>query len=821
MRKAIIFLLLLFPVIGQAKFQITEVMYDVSGSDTGREWLEIYNASSSAVTIGSDFKFNDGANHGLSLSQGTSTIAVGDFAIIADKPDLFLTDYSSYSGNLFDSVVNITNAGTTISIMVGSEIADQLIFSNSWGAAGNGSTLEKIDFTLSNELTNWQESKISGGTPGKFSSVLATSTDPELEPEPDPDPEPDPKPQIDYRDKVILSELLANPVGDDTSGEWLELHNNTNDNIDLIGWSVADSSETKYKFATSIILKANGYLVIDTSVSNIALNNTSDDIRLFDDAGNLIDEFGYTSVKEGWSWAKIDDQWQMSSKPTSGEANIVPENKAPMATISADPLQQLVNKSIAFNAGSSLDPEGEDLTYWWDFGDGQTSVKKAVSHKYSDAGKYAVQLKVSDPQGLSNEQILNMEIINSTTTTPTTASTTTSESSDDVERAQEYQLVEGIMISEFMPNPVGNDNQEWIELYNQNNTDVDISGWILDDAEGGSKPFVFPQGTTIKAGVFQVWSRLATKLALNNTEDSVRLLWPTQEVIDSASYDKSSEGQSYQFDQTDLEWNWSANPSPGQPNVKVAGVETETAIEDNEVNIETNSSVSQAGLVVVPPATWYKQKFYIVDPEFPDQPAIEIYNYQGNFPELKVGDIIKISDYVESEISSGKRLKIQAPEQISVLDNIEVSWPMVITPAEVDEESLNRYITVQGVIEKVNKASLIITADDQRLIIYLGSDWQWQESVPQVGLGVLVKGLVVKSGSDIKLRPISASDFKFETRVVAEEQATTTNTVVDQQTTFLGGISQEENKKYLYIISPAALVGLGWGVYKFVISKMI
>ena len=51
-----------------------------------------------------------------------------------------------------------------------------------------------------------------------------------------------------------------------------------------------------------------------------------------------------------------------------------------------------------------------------------------------------------------------------------------------------------IMISEIMYNSPGNDD-EWIEIYNGNGADVDISGWKI--IYGNYQTFTFPASTTI------------------------------------------------------------------------------------------------------------------------------------------------------------------------------------------------------------------------------------------------------------------------------------------------------------------------------------
>jgi len=57
-------------------------------------------------------------------------------------------------------------------------------------------------------------------------------------------------------------------------------------------------------------------------------------------------------------------------------------------------------------------------------------------------------------------------------------------------------LSRGIIINELLPNPKGPDGtDEWIELYNSNNSDVDLSDWQLQDQEGTITTYTIPQST--------------------------------------------------------------------------------------------------------------------------------------------------------------------------------------------------------------------------------------------------------------------------------------------------------------------------------------
>lgn len=139
-----IFTFFIAPVFSYANVSITEIMYDVSGSDTGREWIEV---KADAGTDLSDWKlFEANTNHGLTLAKGSALIPVGGFAVIADNTEKFLLDFPSFSGTLFDSSFSLSNTGETISIR-NAELADvdSVSYTSEQGAAGDGNSLQKIN----------------------------------------------------------------------------------------------------------------------------------------------------------------------------------------------------------------------------------------------------------------------------------------------------------------------------------------------------------------------------------------------------------------------------------------------------------------------------------------------------------------------------------------------------------------------------------------------------------------------------------------------------------------------------------------------------
>jgi len=136
----------------------------------------------------------------------------------------------------------------------------------------------------------------------------------------------------------------------------------------------------------------------------------------------------------------------------------------------------------------------------------------------------------------------------------------------------------GIVINEVMPNPEGADEtEEWIELYNQNNFEVNLSGWTIEDINGSTKTFIIgglpPTGGQAKilANGFLVLSRAETKIMLNNDTDGIKLLNPNKEVLDSVSFTSAPLGQTY--NKFSGGWVWSS-PTKGAINIATANSKT-------------------------------------------------------------------------------------------------------------------------------------------------------------------------------------------------------------------------------------------------------
>jgi len=59
-----------------------------------------------------------------------------------------------------------------------------------------------------------------------------------------------------------------------------------------------------------------------------------------------------------------------------------------------------INELVSFTE-RSYDPDGQIVSWSWDFGDGETSSRRNCSHAYREPGQYTIRLVVTDAQGLS------------------------------------------------------------------------------------------------------------------------------------------------------------------------------------------------------------------------------------------------------------------------------------------------------------------------------------------------------------------------------------------------------------------------------------
>jgi PKD repeat protein len=89
----------------------------------------------------------------------------------------------------------------------------------------------------------------------------------------------------------------------------------------------------------------------------------------------------------------------------------VTTNVAPTVSISANRTTAKESDPIAFDGSGSSDSDGTITSYEWDFGDGTTATGPTATHNFSGVGFHTVFLTVTDDDGASTTETIDIEIV--------------------------------------------------------------------------------------------------------------------------------------------------------------------------------------------------------------------------------------------------------------------------------------------------------------------------------------------------------------------------------------------------------------------------
>lgn len=812
-RKAIFLMLaILFcqkVIASEAELVISEIMYNVDGADSGHEWIEIYNSGAEDVIASSTWRFFDSSNHKINLYQGTSTIASQEFFVLVDKGDQFLLDYPDFVGNIFDTVISLPNSSSSIALSFDEGISYGLEehYDPLWGANGNGYSLEKVDYSASSTV-NWQESANLGGTPGQINSGGQVEEPPveeiieeELE---------------QNWSQLIINEFLPNPAGSDTN-EWIELYNNGSETLNLEGLKIKDNATRIFTLdvdsGLNLQLLAHNYLVIPKSVSGISLNNSNGDaVIIMKPDESIIQVVNYSGTAlEDRSYARFDNDFVWTKTATPGTVNIILLNQAPVAQISVEEGDFLVGKKLNFSAQHSYDPEGEDLDYLWEFGDAKTSTKENIKHSFDNLGSYTVRLTVTDSENAFDIVEFSLDIYNKPEEL--------AESTDlEIEEEIIIDLAEDdLIISEFIPNPVGSDDNEWIEIFNASDKDIDLYAWQLDDEEGGSKPWRFATSTMILAKEYLILNREQTKITLNNSSDSVRLLDPKENIWQEVVYEKIPEGKSYAWDIENNEWAIN-DPSPGLVNIWQDIKTVELVYGVGEVkDLDKNSEILVQG-VAINNADSDTRSLYLADYDFSQvnfEELIEIYSYYKDFPDIKAGQLVTVQGKI-SKLDELPRIKIKTAQDIWQNDvDINLSEPEIIAVEDIDEDLLGAFINIKGIVVRKSGKNIYLASDiEEEYLVRVYSKFSTKDLEIKKGDEMIVAGILSEIDSGFKLVPFSIGDISVSKQVLGDkiEAENYEENEISTSTSQVNMADSQNNIKNIIIFIIIGLVVIG-GIY--------
>jgi len=316
---------------------------------------------------------------------------------------------------------------------------------------------------------------------------------------------------------VAINEIAWMGTEVSYNDEWIELYNNIDSPVSLDGWILqADDGTPIINLAGTV--PANGFYLLE---------RTDDDTL----PKILADRIYKGSLGNSRENLKLYD----------GDGNLIDSVDCSKGWFAGD------NKTKQTMERKSQDSPGTVLENW------QTSEHPGGTPK----------AKNSEQETVNNKQL------------------TSTENGSLPSQSQEIPATypSNIFINEVLPSPEGPDaEEEWIEIFNKNEFEIDLSGWKIQDTAGKTNTYTFPKNTRISANGFFVLGRPTSKIILNNDGDGLKLINPNGEIVDEVSYPKAEKGKSY--NKTPLEsssedltgradsgWVRSSSLTPGAQNI--------------------------------------------------------------------------------------------------------------------------------------------------------------------------------------------------------------------------------------------------------------
>ncbi|MEK7136831.1 MAG: lamin tail domain-containing protein [Patescibacteria group bacterium] len=398
--------------------------------------------------------------------------------------------------------------------------------------------------------------------------------------------------------EVKITEVLANPIGADDE-EWIEIGNLGPEAVDIAGWILDEgNSSNHYVIAprrdSSFTLIPGEHVAFGKEITGLPLDNQGEMVSL--KRGSIsMDEWRSIETAEEVSYGKDASDsniFRSFCVPTRGNPNIVTSSNPRIVIQSGESVgvaKVTLNLIAEVETGSTL-----HALCHFDYGDGHVSEScNPPSHTIATVGTYAIRLRYTDFCLEVSERTLTATVGSLSPPAPTETPPPSSSggggsrghggSSGGGRTSCEPGIFDGVLLSEALPNPDGDDAElEWIELENTHNTEISLCGWQLDDGSPstssllrsssyggragqapGSKPHHL-DSYSIPPQSFLLLPRTVTKIALNNTNESIRLIAPN-DAVQEIAYTESTEGESYAR-RTDGVYVFTPFPTPGDTN---------------------------------------------------------------------------------------------------------------------------------------------------------------------------------------------------------------------------------------------------------------
>lgn len=499
-----------------------------------------------------------------------------------------------------------------------------------------------------------------------------------------------------YSDEIYITELLPNPSGEESSDEFIELYNASNNTVDLSGWQISDATTKQYTLSGSV--GSGQYYVVYRTESGIALNNTGDSVELYQPNDELLDIVEYTeSVADDIAYALgDDDEWHWTTTGTPGRQNSITELDDG-SNINDDTSDGSSEDSADNNEKEQEQEQEENDLQGYDFSDEIILSELLPDPEGSDATDEWIELHNT---GSKTIDLYGWQLADPSKT---------------------YTIDESLQIAggDYLTFSVVDTG---ISLNNSGDTIYiyDPAGDVMDevtyDSSDSGQAYAF---------VNDGWQWSSTP-----TPDEANVISATAETAE-LSDDNETNGVTTR-----------SNNIEGD--TEYTGIISIAAAKQ----LPKGESAIITGTVNVLPDVFGSQFFYIQD----ETSGIQVYSSKQYFPDLAVGDLVQVSGKM-SEASGEKKINISVVEDIEIISTENELRPIEIS--EYAESQLGQLVQVGGEVTEKSGSTIIL---DTGWNIYVKRATGLSTKAFEEGEHVTVVGVLTATNDGVRVLPRGEQD---------------------------------------------------------------
>jgi hypothetical protein len=376
---------------------------------------------------------------------------------------------------------------------------------------------------------------------------------------------------VSYTNEIIINEIMYSPFTGQP--EWVEFFNRSNENINIRDWVYQDPIKKQITVSQNIAGKSFFIIARDSTfldfytvnvpvftASNLSLNNTTDAVVIKDFTGSIIDSVSYNSKWGGGTGISLE---RINTEGISNDSTNWGSSKD-----STGSTPGRINSIAVRNYDITISEN--DITFFPDIPKAGEDVTLSIKIKNigrKDVSEFQIlilqnniEIEKKTITGISVNSSLNY----STTLKNLKAglhkifisiSFNLDENTKNNSVSKNLKvgyLWNEIIINEIMYNPLTTEQPEWIEIYNNSDSDIILSEWKFgksiisktvltqDTIKIEKKNYAIITSDssitkffTIKVRIFVLGSKFPS---LGNTSDRLKIFDITDAIIDSVNY---------------------------------------------------------------------------------------------------------------------------------------------------------------------------------------------------------------------------------------------------------------------------------------------